>query len=85
MRLTRFERFQYSSILLWKQMGVEGEDTKNTALCYSADNSADARMEGIDGVSKQVPAKKGDPEGPPESRDEVQYNIKQISRLTIPR
>ena len=48
---TDFERFahfkcsQHSSFLLWKQMGVEGEDPKNTALlsvlCYSADDSAD--------------------------------------------
>lgn len=49
MRLTHFECSQYSSFLLWKQMGVEGEDPKNTALltvlCYSAVNSAHLRLE----------------------------------------
>lgn len=65
---TDFERFahfkcsQHSSFLLWKQMGVEGEDPENTALlsvlCYSADNSADIP----DGGSCN---EKGNPEGLP--------------------
>lgn len=45
MRITLFECSKHSSFLLWKKMGVEGEDPKNAALlsvlCYSADNSAD--------------------------------------------
>lgn len=44
-RFAHFECSKHSSFLLWKQMGVEGEDPENTALssvlCYSADDSAD--------------------------------------------
>lgn len=59
-RFAHFECSKHSSFLLWKQMGVEGEDPENTALlsvlCYSADNSA---LPGWDVMQR----KKATPEG----------------------